>query len=89
MIAYKPHIKPIIHNTIHDDQGRYIILDCTIFEHRFTFVNIYGPNIDEQASHFYEHVFSEIYASPNDTKIKAGDFNLVLYPDKDKLRRQC
>ena len=68
MIAFKPHIKPIIHNTIHDDQGRCIILDCTIFEHRFTFVNIYGPNIDEQASHFYEHIFNEIYASPNDTK---------------------
>ena len=41
MIAFQPLIKPIIHNTIHDDQGRYIILDCTIFEHQFTFVNIY------------------------------------------------
>ena len=85
MIAFKSHIMPIIHNTIHDDQGRYIILDCTIFEHWFTFVNIYGPNIDEQTSPFYEHVFSEINASPNDTNIIAGDFNLVLDPDKDKL----
>ena len=85
MFASKPHIKPFIHNTIPDDQGRNIILDCTIFEHWFTFVNIYGPNIDQQASLFYEHVFSEIYASPNDTKIIAGDFNLVLDPDKDKL----
>ena len=50
-----------------------------------TVVNTYGCHLDEQASLFYEDVFSEIYASPNDTKIIAGDFNLILDPDKDKL----
>ena len=84
LLPFKPHIKPIIHKTIHDDQGQYIILDCTIFEHQLTFVNIYGPNINEQPSPFYEDVFNEIYASTYDTKIIAGDFNLVLDPDKDK-----
>ena len=63
MIAFKPHIKPIIHNTIHDYQGQYIILHCTIFENPLIFVNIYVPNIDEQVPPFYEDVFNEIYAS--------------------------
>ena len=54
-------------------------------QYRFTFVNIHGPNIDEQASPFYEDVFNEIYVSPNDIKMIAGDLNLVLDPDKDKV----
>ena len=33
MIAFKPHIKPFIYNTIHDDHVQYIILDCTFFKH--------------------------------------------------------
>ena len=31
MVVYKLHIKPIIHNAIHDHHSQYIIFDCTIF----------------------------------------------------------
>ena len=60
MVALEPHIKPIMHNTICNDDGHFIKLDFTILKHQFTFVNIYGPNIDEQASPFCEDLFSKI-----------------------------
>ena len=31
VIAFNPKLNPIVHNTIVDDQGRSIILDCIFF----------------------------------------------------------
>ena len=49
IIAFSPKLHPVVHDTIVDDQGRSIILDCLIFKHHITLVNIYGPNTDASA----------------------------------------
>ena len=36
----------MLHNAISDQQGRYIILDISIFQQRCTLVTLYGPNTD-------------------------------------------
>ena len=85
IIAFNPKLHPIIHDIIVDDQGRSIILDCTILKHRITLVNIYAPNTDDLASPFFESTFKELDKLPNKTKIMAGDFNVVLNTEIDKL----
>ena len=52
-IAFNPKLQPIVHDIIVDDQGRLVILDCTILKHCITLVNIYGPNTDTSASCFF------------------------------------
>ena len=85
IIAFNPKLHPIIHDIIVDDQGRSIILDCTILKHHITLVNIYAPNTDDLASPFFESTFKELDKLPNKTKIMAGDFNVVLNTENDKL----
>ena len=79
MVAFKPHIKPIIPHFIYNIHVQYIILWLHIFKHQFTLVNIYGHNIDDQASLFYEDILNELYGSASDTTIMARYFNLVLW----------
>ena len=59
IIAFNPKLHPIIHDIIVDDQGRSIILDCTILTHCITLVNIYALNTDGLASPFFESTFKE------------------------------
>ena len=85
IIAFNSKSNPIIHDSIVDDQGRSIILDCTILKHCFTLVNIYAPNADDLASPFFGSTFKELGKLPKKTKIIAGDFNVVINKDNDKL----
>ena len=77
MIAFKPKLFPIIHNTIHDNEGHFIILDCTIFNQRFTLGNAYSTVTDEYKS-LFQSLFGEIHDLPNQSKTIAGDFNIIL-----------
>ena len=47
-----------VHKVISDNEGRYILIDLTINETRFTLCNIYGPNVDNPA--FFTEVFDQI-----------------------------
>ena len=60
IITFNPQLHPIIHDIIVDDQGRSIILDCTILKHHIILVNICAPNTDGVASPFFESTFKEI-----------------------------
>ena len=84
-IAFNPKLHPIVNDIIVDDQRRSIIPNCTIIKHLITLVNIYGPNTDTSASPFFESSFKELGKLPSKTKIIAGDFNVVLNTDNDKL----
>ena len=48
-------------------------------------MNIYAPNTDDLASTFFESTIKELGKLPNKTKIIAGDFNMILKTDNDKL----
>ena len=71
-----------IHSTKIDNNGRYIIIDLTLYDKRLSLVNVYGPNNDNPD--FYVELFDQVESFPNDHRIVAGDFNLVLDIYKDK-----
>ena len=46
-ILFKNDFDFCVHNVIKDTEGRYIILDMTAFQQRFTLANVYGYNQDK------------------------------------------
>ncbi len=72
-----------LHQTISDTEGRYLLLDVTVYDTRLTIANIYGPN--EENEEFYEEVVTKIESIPNDHRICAGDFNFVFDVNLDKI----
>ena len=48
-------------------------------------MNILEPSTDDLASPFFESTFKELGKLPNKTNIIAGDFNMVVNTDSDKL----
>lgn len=64
-----------VHKTISDDEGRYVMLDCSISGHKFTIANIYGPNEDEPL--FFELVRTKLEQFENNSIILGGDYNVV------------
>ena len=63
-----------------DEHGNKLILDMIIEGKKNTLINIYGPNRDEPD--FYDDINNHIKDLDNQV-ILAGDFNMVLDPDKD------
>ncbi|KAF7640923.1 hypothetical protein LDENG_00005200 [Lucifuga dentata] len=72
----------ILNSTVIDPEGRYIIIQATIFNKTFTIVNLYAPNNDDPA--FFHTLFSQISSfTANSITIVRGDFNTVLNPSID------
>ena len=69
------------HQIYIDPDGRYIILDTTIFGKRLTLMNLYAPNKDDPA--FVSNIFQVMDLTENDDRILGGDFNCILQ-DIDK-----
>lgn len=81
-ILLKKHLKTKIHFVERDPEGRYLIMDLSIRDTRYTIVNVYGPN--EDRPQFYRNLFTKIQLFDNDNKILMGDFNLALDILRDK-----
>ena len=71
-------VNKVIKNTV----GRFIALDITHGETRFSLVNLYAPNFD--APGYFKNRLEPIESMENDLKIIAGDLNLVLDNDLDR-----
>ncbi|KAJ0022323.1 hypothetical protein NQD34_009813 [Periophthalmus magnuspinnatus] len=67
-------------STITDPEGRYVIINGTMSNNKFTIVNIYGPNTDDPS--FFHCIFSKLNEASN--IIIAGDFNTVLDSNLDR-----
>lgn len=69
-----------VHKIEKDNDGNKLILDISIKDLHIILINIYGPNRD--SPEFYLNLLNDIekYDYP---VILAGDFNLVLNPEKD------
>lgn len=63
-----------------DDNGNLIILHCKVNGKDLSLFNIYGPNQDDP--NFYNNVKNKLAQIENEC-ILAGDFNLVIDPNKD------
>lgn len=82
-ILFKNTVDVKIHELEKDNDGRYIIIDCTINNIHLTVANIYAPNDDN--AEFFLNIINIIENFPNDHRIVGGDFNLVLDLQLDKI----
>ena len=73
----------MLHNVICDQQGRYIVLDISIFQQRCTLVALYGPNTD--SPEFFTNLKENLinWELSNEPIILCGDWNVVLNYQKD------
>ena len=71
-----------IHNLCNDDNGRFMILYCTINNHKVLLANVYAPNDDDPQ--FISAFVKEVTKFTPEYHIIGGDFNLVLDPTIDR-----
>lgn len=75
-ILFKDTFSYKIHSSIIDKDGRYVILDMSIKDKRFSLVGLYGPNEDNPT--FFRNLKDEIDEIGNVSIIAGGDWNVVL-----------
>ena len=75
----------MLHNVISDQQGRYIILDISIFQQRCTLVTLYGPNAD--SPEFFTNLKENLinWKLSNQPIMLCGDWNVVLNYHNDTI----
>ena len=75
-ILFNKNLDFTIHNHLIDPKGNYIIIDITVDNHRFTLINLYGPNDDSPM--FFNNIMSKAQSvNSNNPYILCGDFNVV------------
>ena len=70
-----------------DPSGRYISIQAQINDENYFLVNVYGPNNDNQAVQFYDHLIDLLRKEGlayEDKIIIGGDFNCPINPLLDK-----
>ena len=72
---FKKGLDFTVHDSKIDPNGRYIILDISIFEQKLTFVSLYGYNSDEPE--MFNEIMSHIAAFSNTSYLLCGDWNVV------------
>lgn len=75
LMAIKNSITFTLHNSLVDDEGRYLALDCTLCNIRYTIVNIYAPNSNQ--IRFYKKLMKKIHVFYHGHLILCEDFNIV------------
>jgi len=76
--------KILIQDSKCDVKGRYLSLDFECFGENFSLLNIYGHNLTPLRPAFFNSLL-KICPDPNSNFILAGDFNMVIDLDKDRL----
>ena len=75
-ILFKKNLDFTIHNHLSDPEGNFIIIDITVENHRFTLINLYGPNNDSPI--FFDNIMSKAQViNSNNPFILCGDYNVV------------
>ena len=82
-ILFKRGLSVQVNKVEHDIQGRYILIDCTIFDLDVTLGCVYGPNIDNVGT--FEKMFSSLREFKNNCTILGGNFNVWFNAELDKL----
>ena len=65
-----------------DDYGRLLVLDTDVSNTKITFINVYGPNIDD--SPFFDNISQILGNFDCESIVWGGDFNCVLDLNLDK-----
>ena len=74
-ILFKKGLDFIILDSKIDENGRYIVLDLTVFEQRFTLACVYGYNTDEPS--LFNDLLHKIALCANTSILLCGDWNVV------------
>lgn len=82
-ILFRKNIPFQLASAITDPNGRYIMITGNINSFPVTFLNVYGPNIDDP--NFFRKVFDLIPDRGTTNLIIGGDFNCYLDPYLDRL----
>ena len=85
IILFNNTFEYVLHNVISDHQGRYIVLDISIFQQRCTLVTLYGPNTDspEFFANREENLIN--WELSNEPIILCADRNVVLNSHNDTI----
>ena len=70
-----------------DPAGRYIGIQAQIKDESYYLFNVYGPNNNNQAAQFYDHLLAVSKKEDlayEDRVIIGGDFNCPMNPTRDK-----
>ena len=82
-ILFRPEFSFKIHDIKRDNEGRLLCIDLEVDDTRFTLAGLYAP-ADKDEPEFFKECFKTIEQFDNNSKIIAGDFNLVMDLDMDK-----
>ena len=80
MIGFNPNLDLNIKKVQADESGRYFIVQASIDDKTYMFVNLYAPNEDEPS--FFCNLFKKVTLQEYDHVILGGDFNVYLDPEK-------
>ena len=64
-----------VHDSINDINGRFIILDISIYDQRLTMVCLYGHNTD--TPEFFSDILNKCVKFSNSSILLCGDWNVV------------
>lgn len=78
MILFRPSLCKEVLNVSVDKNGRFLIVNASIDDDEFCFVNIYAPNDQNQQITFYEKMIKSICCRQTENILIGGDFNYPL-----------
>ena len=81
-ILFSKQLNVVIHNVISSNDGRFLILYCSLEDTKILIVNVYAPN--EDSPDFFTRLFHEIDRFAPDHYIMFGDYNLAVDPLVDR-----
>ena len=75
-IMFRPGYDLKVHDSVCDENGRFIILDISLYDQRLTFVSLYGFNTDNPD--FFQEIYKKISCFSNSSILSCGDRNVTL-----------
>ena len=69
-----------------DSQGRFVLVEASVQDQKFIFLNIYAPNKTNEQTIFFDRIKDELDNTCIDDDCRiiiGGDFNVILDPEFD------
>ena len=86
MILFTPSLCKEVLNVSADKNGRFLIVNASIDDDEFCFVNIYAPNDQNQQITFYEKMTNSVSGRQTENILIGGDLNFPLSAS-DKVKK--
>jgi len=77
---FNPKLDVRIENVISDKEGRYILLEVSLYDSTFLLCNIYSPNDNNSQKIFFSKLNDTLREYTDMQIVLGGDFNCALAP---------